>query len=275
MKSHLEEIYKKAATLYGKHPNVDAVMLAGSVSRKLNDQFSDIEIYILWDREPADIDRKEFIKQLNGTVISFYDYEDEEWSEAYHVDGIKIEVSNFLSSSIRRILKEAAINTVIDIDIQCIASSVKDGVPLYGESLIKEFKQEVEVYPENLRRAMVESQLFFSSRWSARYTFINRKDFFLFQKVVMDVIEKMLLMLHGLNGMYVAHPGFKWLSYTLSEMKYKPINLESRIHEIIYSQTMDGVVDLERLLAETVDLIKIHMPSIDVSSFEKAIKITR
>ncbi|MBS4174393.1 DUF4037 domain-containing protein [Bacillus sp. FJAT-49736] len=274
----MKDLHKLAieiAEVYGRKEKVHSVMLAGSVSRGLCDEFSDIELYVLWDHAPSDEDRKDAMHQLDGTLISFFDYEDEEWSEAYSVQGVKIEVSNFLVSTIEKVIDDITIKMEMDIDKQAIVASVHDGIPLYGKEKIIEWKDQVKTYPEELRRNMIEAQLFFSSRWSAREAFIHRGDFFIYQKVASDVMDKVLFILHGLNGMYVVHPAFKWLSYTISKMGRKPEDLENRIKQIIHSPSIQSMRDLERLLSETMDLVETYMPSIETHGFRKQITGSR
>lgn len=272
---HLNELAKKIAEIYRKNEKVNAVMLAGSVSRGLCDEFSDIELYVLWEAAPTDEDRKDVIFQLDGKILSFYDVEDEEWSEAYSVNGVKIEVSNFLSSTIDRFSEDVTVKMDTNLDKQVIVASIHDGIPLHGAENIFVFKQRVQTYPDQLKVNMIEEQLFFSSRWAAREAFIHRGDFFIFQKVASDVIEKILLMLHGLNGIYVVHPAFKWLSYTVSKLEQKPRDLEKRILSIFNSQSEVSVRELEKLLEETVDLIEKFMPSVNTNEFRKHIKGSR
>ncbi|WP_413303416.1 DUF4037 domain-containing protein [Bacillus sp. 1P10SD] len=273
--NQLEVVARDIATVYGKNNKVISVMMAGSVSRNLSDEFSDIEIYVLWEDGPTDAERKQTISQLDGKILSFFDFEDEEWSEAYSVNGIKIEVSNFLYETIKRFIGDVTVSMETEIEKQLIVSSIQDGIPLFGLEKVIDLKKRVQTYPNELQVKMVECQLFFSSRWTARDAFIHRGDFFIYQKVASDSIEKILLILHGLNGRYVVHPAFKWLTYTIDQLERKPADLEKRIFNIINNQTEQSVRDLETLLEETVDLIVAHLPTVEVEEFKKQIRGTR
>lgn len=88
---------KAIAVLYKQNPKVEAVLLGGSVARGWDDHFSDSELFVLWTEEPTDRDRKAIIEQANGNIIDFHPYEDEEWSESYITDNVKLEISSFLT----------------------------------------------------------------------------------------------------------------------------------------------------------------------------------
>lgn len=71
------------AAIYKENPKVEAIILAGSVSRNWHDENSDIELHILWSIPPEDEDRQAPIQHAEGNILSYYPYEEEEWSESY------------------------------------------------------------------------------------------------------------------------------------------------------------------------------------------------
>ena len=92
----LKERAIEMSEIYRQNPKVEAIILAGSVARKLEDEHSDIELHILWSTPPEDEDRRAPIYHIDGTILSYHPYEEEEWSETYLTkEGIKLEISNF------------------------------------------------------------------------------------------------------------------------------------------------------------------------------------
>ncbi len=79
----LKEKAIEMAEIYRGNPKVEAIILAGSVARKLEDEHSDIELHILWSEPPEDEDRRAPINRIDGTILSYHPYEEEEWSETY------------------------------------------------------------------------------------------------------------------------------------------------------------------------------------------------
>jgi tRNA nucleotidyltransferase (CCA-adding enzyme) len=80
---NLSTLASEIANIYQQNPKIEAVLLGGSVSRNWHDEHSDIELFVFWKRAPNEEDRKAPILELNGDIIDFHPYEDEEWSEAY------------------------------------------------------------------------------------------------------------------------------------------------------------------------------------------------
>jgi len=50
----LKEKAIEMSEVYRQNPKVEAIILAGSVARKLEDEHSDIELHILWSMPPED-----------------------------------------------------------------------------------------------------------------------------------------------------------------------------------------------------------------------------
>ncbi len=75
----LKKLAHDIANVYMENSKVEAVLLGGSVARNWHDEFSDIELFVFWKIDPTDHDRKYVINRVNGEVIDFYDFEDDEW----------------------------------------------------------------------------------------------------------------------------------------------------------------------------------------------------
>ncbi|WP_227994863.1 hypothetical protein [Oceanobacillus sp. CFH 90083] len=166
----------KAAKVYQLNPKVDAVLLGGSVSRNWHDSYSDIELFIFWNKSPTDEDRKMPINKLEGNIIDFYPYEEEEWSETYIAEGIKLEISNFLTNSMKNIIDDVVTSFNPDVYKQCLVAAVHDGVTLSGGALIKQLKERVKKYPDELSIAMIKEYMFLGNSWTNRAALLHRKD---------------------------------------------------------------------------------------------------
>ena len=62
----LKEKAIEMSEIYRGNPKVEAIILAGSVARKLEDEHSDIELHILWSEPPEDEDRRAPINSIDG-----------------------------------------------------------------------------------------------------------------------------------------------------------------------------------------------------------------
>ncbi|WP_152604253.1 hypothetical protein [Heyndrickxia ginsengihumi] len=123
---NLKELAIVIANVYMQHSKVEAVLLGGFVSRNWYDEYSDIELFILWRENPIDEDRKTPIHYVIGDIIDFYPYEDGEWSETYIMNGVKLEISNFLTRTVQTIIDDVIVAIDTDLDKQCLIATVRD-----------------------------------------------------------------------------------------------------------------------------------------------------
>ncbi|AUD14516.1 MULTISPECIES: DUF4037 domain-containing protein [unclassified Planococcus (in: firmicutes)] len=206
----LKKLAMRAAEQYAHILNIEAVMLVGSVSRDWQDEFSDIELLIFWRQAPSDEERQQIIRQLGGELLEFHPYEEEEWAETYTVDGVKLEISSFLTETIRQTIHQVTRELDVDPDKQCIVAAVQYGIPLYGDAAIEQLKKQVEHYPLELQEAGINYYSDFGSRWNNREALVHRKDWLMFYKVVVSVQTNIMGLLFGLNRQFIPHPAFKW-----------------------------------------------------------------
>ncbi|MFB7140453.1 DUF4037 domain-containing protein [Gottfriedia sp. NPDC056225] len=264
---NLKTLATDISIIYKKNPKVEAVLLAGSVSRNWEDAFSDIELLIFWKEEPTDEDRKTPIQILNGNIIDFHAFEEDEWAETYITKNVKLEISSFLTKTIERVIDEVILNFETSFDLQCLIASIYYGVPLYEEDLISKLKERVSEYPKELSEAMILEHIDFGNRWNNRETLLSRKDWLMFYKVVVSVQTSIMALLFGLNRQYVIHPGFKWQKNTLDTMKKKPENILERLELIFTRKPEDGLKELELIIQEIYQLIQDEYPNIDLSTY--------
>lgn len=254
------------AKIYELNTKVEAVLLGGSVSRNWNDRFSDIELFIFWKEPPTDEDRKNPILNLEGDIIDFHPFEDEEWSETYITEGVKLEISNFLTDTINKVINDVVLTFDTDLDKQSIVATVNNGIPLCGEMIIKRMKEIVNKYPNELSVAMITENVHLGNRWNNREALLKRKDWLMLYKVMVDVQIKIMGILFGLNRQYVHHPAFKWQSNTLKSMTITPDNIVNRLESIFLEKPSTAIRELEAIIQELFELIRCEHPQIDLST---------
>jgi len=250
----LKEKAIEMSEIYRQNKKVEAIILAGSVARKLEDEHSDIELHILWSEPP----------------------EDEEWSETYLTkEGIKLEISNFLTLTVEKIISEVVEQYDINYEKQCIVSSVHDGVSLYGEVKVHALKDRVEVYPEELVKRMISENLWLSNRWHNRDALLKRKDWLMLYDVICEVQRDLFGVLFGLNKLYVHHPAFKWMAYNVEHMNIKPENLYERIANTLIGKPEYSVQELEVLIEEVLHLVEQYAPELNIAEQQKRIQYAK
>lgn len=246
------------ASFYQENDNVQAVILAGSVSRNLGDHHSDIELHVLWKEPPSDSDRMGPVKRGNGILRTFYPYEEGEWSETYHDEsGVKFEISSFLTRTISEVIHDVKEKLDVSYEKQCLLAAVQDGVVLHGHHVGEILKEEMNVYPEALAEKMIKIHLDFGSPWRSRKALCEREDWLMFYSVMCGVHHNLFGILHGLNQMYVKHPSFKWMKETLEQMDVKPERMSERLTYIFEASPAKALQETEHLVKEVVRLVGI------------------
>ncbi|MFP3355760.1 DUF4037 domain-containing protein [Planococcus sp. SIMBA_143] len=271
----LKKLAVRAAEQYAQIPNIEAVMLAGSVSRDWQDEFSDIELLLFWKQAPLDEERTQIITQLQGQLLEFHPYEEEEWAETYTVNGVKFEISSFLTETIRQTIHQVTRELDVDPDKQCIAAAVQYCIPLYGETRIEQLKKEVLHYPLELQEQVINHYSDFGSRWNNREALVQRKDWLMFYKVVVSVQTNIMGLLFGLNRQFIPHPAFKWQRNSLGLMDIKPKNCAARLESVFFQEPSDAIKELEALIGEIFGLIRQELPHIDLSEATRKASFVR
>ncbi|KOS28487.1 cytoplasmic protein [Bacillus anthracis] len=262
--------------IYRQNPKVEAIILAGSVARKLEDEHSDIELHILWSMPPEDDDRKGPIHRIDGTILSYYPYEEAEWFESYLTkDGIKLEISNFLSVTVETFISDVVGQCDISYEKQCIVSSVHDGVSLYGGEIVNELKDRVVAYPLDLSKRMISENLLLSNCWHNREVFLKRKDWLMLYDVICEVERNIFCVLFGFNGMYVHHLAFKWMPFNVDRMSFKPANLYERMANALIGKPEYCVQELEVLIQEVLQLVEHHAPELHIAEQQKRMQYAK
>jgi predicted nucleotidyltransferase len=250
---------QELAPVYAANPKVSCVLIAGSVSRGWADQHSDIEIHVLWAEAPTDEDRLSSIRQVSGEVVRFLPYEDNEWSEVYHTQGIKIEMSNFLLSTAQDYIRDVAEHFDTDWDKQILIASLLQAKPLHGAEVLARLQSAAADYPDGLAEAMIEQHFDFEDAWYYA-PLAERDDVIMLHDVMTRVVSRVLSVLCALNRMYISHPRFKWSASLVAEMKFKPDNLLERLTHAYRADCVTGLRELQRVADEVSQLVKDHMP---------------
>ncbi|UOQ45171.1 DUF4037 domain-containing protein [Halobacillus salinarum] len=245
---------------YAACEKIKAVLLAGSVSRGWQDARSDIELHVFWEEAPTESERLQLIEKAEGTLLTFYPYEDDEWSESYLCDGVKMELSHFLGSTIDMVVNRVIRDYSTNLEDQCLISAIQDGIVLHGKTVISEWKNTVNTYPQGLKEAMVEENLDFGNRWKSRSTLLERRDLLILYSTMADVSEKIMALLFALNHEYVHHPGFKWQKQSLNKLSIKPMRACERMESVFLTEPEKGMKILEQLTADVEKLVNEQSP---------------
>jgi predicted nucleotidyltransferase len=253
---------------YANHPKVAAIALTGSVARGWADKYSDIELHVFWSEPATDADRRNLIQKADGKIFQLWEREDDGWSESFHVEAVKVDLSSFLVSTTEKFLNDVVDQADTDLMKQLLVSSINNSVALQGACLMNRWKAKSENYPDELSTNIIKKYLRFGPRWGPEMLVARDDQVFLYH-LVNQMQQQIMGVLHGLNRIYISHPQFKWLDQTIAKMALKPQNLSVRLKDIYDLPPVEAVRKLQQLIEEVFELVETQLPRLDIES-EKA-----
>ncbi|WP_176466579.1 DUF4037 domain-containing protein [Terribacillus saccharophilus] len=266
---NLSKKAKAILNIYKSNPNIDTVFIGGSVSRDWQDAYSDIEIFVFWRKAPTVEERKNPIVLLGGEIIDFFPYEDEEWSETYISKGVKLEISNFLTETINKVIEDVVLSFDTNPVKQCLLAAIYDGVSLSDDSVMEILKKKVRSYPTELRIAMVKENLYMGTKWNNREALLHRKDWLMLYQTIAEVQTNLMRILFGLNRQFIHHPSFKWQRHSLESMDIIPKDISDRFDSIFMQKPEIAVKQLDVVIKDVYELIQQELPQIDVTKVKE------
>src|SRR5580658_7828800 len=261
-------IARRAAEVYAANPDVVAVLLAGSVARGLADDFSDIELDIYWRRPPTDDERVAAVEGAGWERV--YAEEDEhEWADGYRIDGVKLDASSFLTSTIDGYLSAALQCADTEPELQVRITALLHGEALHGAPLIAAWRQRCSAFPTSLAVAMVAKGL--TLRPLERLEMLAaREDALLLHRDLVDNLQGLLDALFGLNRVFAPHPFHKRLEWEATLIPLQPQGLVRRVRRLLVAPPAEAVDEIAALAEETFDLVTAHLPEFQLAPVRAA-----
>ncbi|MBE9104554.1 hypothetical protein IQ229_06270, partial [Nostoc cf. edaphicum LEGE 07299] len=139
------------------------------------------------------------------------------------------------------------------------------GIPLYGETLIGQWKAKIANYPDGLAQTMVEHYLKFVPIWGMQSKLAKRDTKLWYYQILVESAQNLLGVLSGLNHLYYSTFQFKRMSRFIEKMEIAPENLVSRLEGLFCDEAPVAVNELEALVRETVELVEVNMQRVDTS----------
>ncbi len=251
---------RRLADVYRQLPTVDALFVAGSVARGTADVGSDLEIDILWREPPSDQDRR-YAMDVTAAQIDFIAaYEDDEWSERYYLNGLQVDISGFLTSTVRQYINEVTGRCHPEAERQWLLAALQDGRPLSGDRLLRELQERL-IYPDALARAVIAQGMDLEALWYYQ-RLADRHDTIMLHQVLARAELSLMTCLCGLNRLYLPHPDFKWARALVDRMTHVPHRLLPRLESAFAVAPKQGLRIFQRLAWETVELIQEEWPDL-------------
>lgn len=271
------EMARQVLPGYAQNPKVATVVVSGSVARGWADRFSDVELDVYWHQPPTEADRLRPIAQCRGELIVLEPFADNEWSEEYTVDGLQMDISSFLVTTIETVLDNVLVGGDTAVLKQLRLAGIHHGIPLFGEPIVQQWQARTRTYPDHLQQAMVQKHLLHPhiGIWYLQQALLAREDWLMLNQILVEMATRILGTLLALNRTYLAHPDFKWMRETAVSMTIKPPHLEDRLSQIFLQPPPDAIQTTHQLLLDTLALVEKHLPQLDVAGTRTAVNRLR
>jgi predicted nucleotidyltransferase len=240
-------------------------LLAGSAGRGDADFYSDLDLLLYVDALPG----PEVLPGLRRAVGGDEPVEprsDEGFlGEVFFVRGVRTEVSFVTVEVVERRLDELLSDVErFDSPSQKILMGIAEGLPLYGEGLVRRWQERLRTYPEALRVRMIERHWRILPLWyyhdviAARDAELWRLD------ALLDAAFDLLAVLAALNRVYFTRFELKRTRQLVSRLERAPPRLADGLESLFRLEPEAAASELGRLVEETRALVLAELPQAEL-----------
>lgn len=261
--ARLRRVAGDIANVYSDDPGVRAVLLCGSVSRGWADRWSDIELTICWEALPSPQARTDLAASFGAEGRRVYpaDPEVRTHEEECTLQGEKIDLAHMETEGIVAILDEVTVGCDPSLQKHALVAGVCDAVVLAGEDLVRGWQRQAAVYPDALRRTMIERNLVFGPhRWLEMLA--ERNDLLPLYDILCRIGRALLAIVAALNATYLSSDAFKWSQRLASRFALAPDQFAPRLERVFRAPPGEAVREAGDLIVEVFQLIGEHAPGV-------------
>ncbi len=269
-------IAEQIAPRYCENPHVAAAVVGGSVAKGWADEFSDLELAVLWVEAPSDSERKQAIGKLDCDIWKFDPYDPGRRGAAIEHLGLRsieiggkrqdgtvmVSVQHLTVGEVEAYLEDVVNHWETTVEKQTLVYAIQYWLPLQGERLVDAWRARAAQYPAGLARKMVQENLWMGP-WFYPEAYAARNDRLVLYRHFCMTAQRLLCVLLGLNRIYHPSHEYKWTEHVVQKMRIAPPDLARRLKEVFGGDLLTGGQELISLIHETLGLVEREMPEID------------
>ena len=168
---YLLALAKRNARTYIANPQTKAVMVSGSVAEGLCDEYSDCDMSIYYTELPSEEELQSCRQQNQGSERLWVlgEREGGGFAESYLVDGVECQFGHVTITQWEKDIANILAGRDLRSPLVKAMSGTLIGIPLYGETLVHQWKAKISNFPDTLAQKMVDHYLkFFAILGDAR-----------------------------------------------------------------------------------------------------------
>lgn len=264
------DLARKLAQSISLFQGVQAIVVAGSVARGYADEYSDLEIPVFWDALPDDTKRHALINRLNASLVYAFDGPSAE--DQLLIQGVQVDLWHVSVAGQDAIIQAVLGGHSLDLGSLNAMDTIRSCIPLYGHELVRGWKEQARLYPEELAKQIVREHIA-CFKVAGLSVLAARDNPTAFYGELCHLHQEMFLVLLALNQSYF--PTYKWLLRALETMQVKPENMDQRLRRVFNLPYQEAIADTKKLLEEIIELVEQQFPGLDTSAVRRQLGYAR
>lgn len=273
---HLSALASTVAAAYVSRPDLNAIVVVGSVARGWADAWSDVEILLCWQAVPGVAAREHLAQAAGAGALRTFPADPELaiTEESFVRDGAKVDLLHAAVRDIDALLDAVTQGSDPSVRRQVVVAALRDGIALKGGSRLAAWQERAAIYPPALQVAMVERYLVFGPHEWLRML-AHRNDVLALAQVRSRIAEALLGIVLALNRTYPVSNDGKWALRMAQPARIAPTGFATRLERLLTAAPEEAVDIATVLIDETLDLVARHLGGDAVDRARRRVLTTR
>lgn len=260
----LRALARRVAALAAEHTRPRAILLTGSAARGDADAFSDVDLILYYDVLPDQAGREAIRTALGGDDLRELGATESGVVEQYVVEATYCQLAHVTIAGWERELQQAVAGEESELPLGKMVSGLFEGEALHGAGLVDEWRSRA-VFPDSLRRTLVERSWKFFPLWRFEHSFPPRDAPIFMREELVDAAYALLEVLAALNGVWFSRFQLKRTREATGKLAIAPPRLYERLVVLVSGPLDEAVLELESLVGETRELVAAHVPDAEIT----------
>jgi hypothetical protein len=200
-------IAEQISPSYASRPDVKTVFAFGSVGNGFADDYSDLELGVIWEAPPESETLKSISTNVGGERWAYDGFHEQKLSygDAYIINGLVVECAHWTGTIMDGIIDDVMIRhdvskNMLMYERQATAATLLRCIPLAGQVYLESLQSRVVNYPRALAIKMIEENL--PVRSLDEFQMIaHRREIPLFQEHMCGRIRQIHTLIFALNSL--------------------------------------------------------------------------
>lgn len=258
------EFAKELIEFYAPRPGIKMAVLGGSPPRGLSDDYSDLDIIVFWDEVDVEWLEQDPLREVDCERRHFRKMGEEDvYLESQYFGALKADFGHITMDLWEKSVDEVLVQHSPDPSNLDSMSGFLTSEPLFGADLVREWKEKISEYPDELAEKVVRANRRFFVPGYLLNQAHGRGEVLAFTDGRCQMLKNILSILAGLNRVYFSAEEPRWVEYYLGLMEHKPADAWERVQSVLTLDGEEAVEALEGLMLDTLAMVREHMPQVN------------